>query len=917
VIASTNPITGGVSVRVDVPYINSVVPAGPAGPVGPQGPKGDPGLQGPPAFTLVGAFQSGTSYEALNAVTFNYGTYVAINSNQGAKTPDNDPANWKLLVGPAVHYRGAYSNDDDYSSGDLVTYNGAVYIAHSAISAEPGSNMNAPGGGADWQVFVPPGAAGPAGPAGAAGLTGAAATLQIGNVATLPAGSNATVVNNGTATDAVLFFGIPAGVDGKSLNPRGDWDSSATYNRNDMVQHNGASWVALQDGVGTMAQPGLSTLWGKVAADGAPGQTGAAGSPGPQGAAATIQVGTVTGLPAGSAPTIVNSGTPFNAVLNFGLPSGADGKSLNPRGEWDSSATYNRNDMVQHNGASWVALQDGVGTMAQPGLSTLWQRVASDGTNTNIAVDNTLTETQTTTGNMVNYNLAVSQSLLAGFATLSGTNVLTGNNTLSGLTNFSGNIVQAGSGVTLTTPAINLGVGGPKITVDPSNPNIVFLTSPVSTPSVSTGSLTFNNGTNSFFLALDPLGSLGIHSGNPNSSNPAEVAAFTASGITTPGISAGWQIAPGHTVTQGQAVQRNNNSTLVQAYDGTGTYIGTAIDVSTNGLVTVQSQGNATVAVDNPGALDANHSAIQPNPNTGNYLIVAANTPGAVGNSTSQFVTNFGTSTPTLNVSLVSTQELAAAASSFSILGSGGISVSPSGNTYTITAPSIAVSLGTGLGGSTQTSLGGTLNLTNTGVTAITLPVSSTPQIGNVTINAATTGAQPAGAPLPLTGDVTGSTNSNTVTAVQGLPWSQLTPSIGEGPQWDGTRWYYAIPPFPQVAKKDAGPGTFNLTAALTDPITVPKGTYTCPIEAEATANVFGSPAGGSFTVSVKLNSNSVASGDSQVFTMSGNTMATVHTLFTPSGASSDTITATVIGSGSNPVTSGGGTVRIIVHYCP
>jgi hypothetical protein len=49
---------------------------------------------------------------------------------------------------------------------------------------------------------------------GERGEAGQAATITIGTVTTLPAGSQATVTNSGTSTDAVLNFGIPRGQDG-------------------------------------------------------------------------------------------------------------------------------------------------------------------------------------------------------------------------------------------------------------------------------------------------------------------------------------------------------------------------------------------------------------------------------------------------------------------------------------------------------------------------------------------------------------------------------------------------------------------------------------------------------------------------------------------------------------------------------
>ena len=53
-----------------------------------------------------------------------------------------------------------------------------------------------------------------------------------------------------------------------------------------------------------------------------------------QGAAATVSMGTVTTLAAGSQATVTNSGTAQAAVLNFGIPQGAAGDGIG-FGEWD------------------------------------------------------------------------------------------------------------------------------------------------------------------------------------------------------------------------------------------------------------------------------------------------------------------------------------------------------------------------------------------------------------------------------------------------------------------------------------------------------------------------------------------------------------------------------------------------------
>jgi len=104
------------------------------------------------------------------------------------------------------------------------------------------------------------------------GPPGQAATIQIGKVTTLPAGSPATVTNSGTSSAAIFNFGIPMGYQG--------------------IQ----------------------------------GPAGPPGS-GSGGTAATIAIGGVVTLPPGAPATVTNTGTSSNAVLNFGIPQGITGKT--------------------------------------------------------------------------------------------------------------------------------------------------------------------------------------------------------------------------------------------------------------------------------------------------------------------------------------------------------------------------------------------------------------------------------------------------------------------------------------------------------------------------------------------------------------------------------------------------------------
>lgn len=113
------------------------------------------------------------------------------------------------------------------------------------------------------------------------GADGSAATITVGSVSTLPAGSSATVTNSWTSSAAVLNFGIP------------EWATWAP----------GADW---QDG----------NDW----------------------AAATITVWTTTTLPAWSSATVTNVWTSQDAILNFGIPKG-DSWTWSWDVSWPASST--------------------------------------------------------------------------------------------------------------------------------------------------------------------------------------------------------------------------------------------------------------------------------------------------------------------------------------------------------------------------------------------------------------------------------------------------------------------------------------------------------------------------------------------------------------------------------------------------
>ena len=151
------------------------------------------------------------------------------------------------------------------------------------------------------------------GPKGDQGPKGDTGEIAIGSTTTGAPGSNASVTNSGTSTDAILNFTIPRGDKGDK------GDTGAT-----------GQAATITVGSTTTGQPGTSasvTNSGTSSAavlnftipKGAKGDTGATGT------AATVTVGTTTTGAAGTSASVTNSGTSSAAVLNFTIPKGDTG----------------------------------------------------------------------------------------------------------------------------------------------------------------------------------------------------------------------------------------------------------------------------------------------------------------------------------------------------------------------------------------------------------------------------------------------------------------------------------------------------------------------------------------------------------------------------------------------------------------
>ena len=144
-------------------------------------------------------------------------------------------------------------------------------------------------------------------PRGATGANGEAATISVGTTTTGAPGSNASVINSGDEQDAVLEFTIPTGAAGPAATVTVGSVQTVAPEYPATVTNSGTTSAAVLD---FEIPQGIA---------GTPGQDGQDGQ------AATVTVGsTTTGNP-GTNASVTNSGTSSAAILDFTIPRGADG----------------------------------------------------------------------------------------------------------------------------------------------------------------------------------------------------------------------------------------------------------------------------------------------------------------------------------------------------------------------------------------------------------------------------------------------------------------------------------------------------------------------------------------------------------------------------------------------------------------
>jgi hypothetical protein len=283
-------------------------PMGILGPVGPQGLTGATGAVGPAGPQGLPGVAGATGAQGVPGAMGAQGLQGPAGpaGPVGATGPAGANGTNGVNGTPGLMWEGAWSSATSYAVNDAVSFSGTSYLSLEANNLGQRPDLFP----ADWAVLAQAGSAGAAGAVGATGATGATGAQG-------PAGPAG-------ATGAT---GAPGAV---GINFRGVWSAATGYSVNDAVTFAGATYLAVMSG--NNEEPDLfSAVWAVLA------QAGAAGA---QGAAATVTVGTVTTLPAGSAATVMNSGTAGAAVLNFGIPQGAAGTSGSGTGSGTSSGSF-------------------------------------------------------------------------------------------------------------------------------------------------------------------------------------------------------------------------------------------------------------------------------------------------------------------------------------------------------------------------------------------------------------------------------------------------------------------------------------------------------------------------------------------------------------------------------------------------
>ena len=339
---------------------------GATGATGVSGLTGATGAAGVAGLVFQGNYNSATSYNVADAVSYDGSSYVSLVGNNHGQAPGTSP-NWAVLAaqgnvgasgatgmtgstgsagaggvtgatgaqGAPVQFRGEWSNSTAYSPGDAVSYGGAGYIALSSNTGrEPDS------GPLYWGLLVASGSTGATGAVGATGFEGPlgypGATGQQGSTGAQGAQGVAGALGPAGAVGPAGPAGPVGGTGATGLVFQGTYSPAINYSLGNAVSYNGSSYISVASSNVGQTPGGAPAYWQLLAQAGSAGAAGAQGGMGPQG----LQ---------GSQGTAGNAGA-------TGATGAAGAAGINFRGAWTTASNYAANDAVAYGGSSYIAL---------------------------------------------------------------------------------------------------------------------------------------------------------------------------------------------------------------------------------------------------------------------------------------------------------------------------------------------------------------------------------------------------------------------------------------------------------------------------------------------------------------------------------------------------------------------------------
>ena len=260
------------------------------------------------------------------------------------------------------------------------------------------------------------------GPQGEKGDPGDTATITAGNAYSVPAGSNPSVINTGTSSDAVFDFYIPKGDTG-ATGAQGPQGERGIQGPEGPKGDRGSE--------GPQGPRGLQGPKGDAGSQGIQGPVGPQGPQGERGISATITVGSTTTLPSGSDATVTNVGSSSAARFNFGIPKG-------DKGDTGDTGPAGRDGAIQYTAGTGIEITSGNVIQATGAAVATWggiQGTLSDQTDLQDALDakqNTLTAGDgiTISSDTISADIAPDDYFTANATTNGSGSTLTLNNTI-------------------------------------------------------------------------------------------------------------------------------------------------------------------------------------------------------------------------------------------------------------------------------------------------------------------------------------------------------------------------------------------------------------------------------------------------------------------------------------------------------